>query len=66
MMKAKSLLDRSFRYTPSFETDLKSTFARIRREMRQAQAQAAAAEVTKKAQQIEQKPRPVELARLYR
>ncbi len=33
----KSLLDPSFRYTPSFSTDLKQTFARVRREMRQAQ-----------------------------
>ena len=28
----KSILDRSFRYSPSFDTDLKRTFARIRRE----------------------------------
>lgn len=28
----KSILDRSFRYTPSFETDVRETFARIRRE----------------------------------
>jgi hypothetical protein len=28
----KSILDRSFRYTPSFETDVAETFARIRRE----------------------------------
>ena len=26
----KSILDRSFRYTPSFDTDIKKTFARIR------------------------------------
>jgi hypothetical protein len=30
----KSILDRSFRYTPSTSTDLKKTFARIRREQR--------------------------------
>jgi len=30
----KSILDRSFRYTPSDETDLRKTFARIRREQR--------------------------------
>ena len=37
----KSLLDRSFRYTPSFETNIKSTFARVRKEMlREAQAKA--------------------------
>lgn len=28
----KSLLDPSFRYTPSIRTDIKKTFARIRRE----------------------------------
>ena len=30
----KSILDRSFRYTPSVDTDLRKTFARIRREQR--------------------------------
>ena len=30
----KSILDRSFQYTPSAQTDLKKTFARIRREQR--------------------------------
>jgi hypothetical protein len=30
----KSILDPSFRYTPSFDTDLKKTFARIRRDLR--------------------------------
>jgi hypothetical protein len=30
----KSILDRTFRYTPSFETDLRKTFARINRERR--------------------------------
>ena len=30
----KSILDPSFRYTPSAETDLRKTFARIRREQR--------------------------------
>jgi len=29
----KSILDRSFRYTPSVETDLRKTFARIRRRL---------------------------------
>jgi hypothetical protein len=28
----KSILDPSFRYTPSFETDVRKTFERIRRE----------------------------------
>jgi hypothetical protein len=31
----KSILDRSFRYTPSVETDLRKTFARIRRKQRE-------------------------------
>jgi hypothetical protein len=30
----KSILDPTFRYTPSVETDLRRTFARIRREQR--------------------------------
>jgi hypothetical protein len=30
----KSILDQSFRYTPSNETDLKKTFAKIRRQQR--------------------------------
>lgn len=29
----KSILDPKFRYTPSFDTDLRRTFARIRREL---------------------------------
>jgi len=31
----KTILDPSFRYTASFDTDLKKTFARIRRDHRQ-------------------------------
>jgi len=31
----KSILDRSFRYTKSADTDIRKTFARIRREQRQ-------------------------------
>ncbi|MGH8799671.1 MAG: hypothetical protein ACREX7_05445 [Casimicrobiaceae bacterium] len=30
----KSLLDPTFRYTPSIQTDLRKTFARIKREAR--------------------------------
>lgn len=30
----KSILDRSFRYTPSVETDVRKTFARIRKRIR--------------------------------
>lgn len=33
----KSILDPSFRYTPSASTDLRKTFARVRREMRRQQ-----------------------------
>jgi len=46
----KSILDRSFRYTPSSETDLKKTFAKIRREQRlqeRSKAQADAEAMTK-------------------
>ena len=39
----KSILDRTFRYTPSFETDLRKTFARIQRERRAIQSEATAA-----------------------
>jgi hypothetical protein len=35
----KSILDPTFRYVPSVETDLKKTFSRIRREMDKAKAQ---------------------------
>jgi hypothetical protein len=37
----KSILDPSFRYTKSVETDLRKTFARIRRELRNQQQQQA-------------------------
>jgi hypothetical protein len=32
--RMKSILDPSFRYTPSVQTDIRKTFARIRREQR--------------------------------
>jgi hypothetical protein len=39
----KSILDPSFNYTPAASTDLRKTFARVRREMRkQARAEAEA------------------------
>ena len=41
----KSILDPSFRYTKSVETDLRKTFARIRRELRNQQQKQAAARV---------------------
>ena len=46
----KSILDRSFRYTSSVETDLRKTFARIRREQRaqqKTQAQVDAEAISK-------------------
>ncbi len=51
----KSLLDPTFRYTPSAETDIRKTFARVRREMRQRQ-------------RVDERPRslpPANLAHLY-
>jgi hypothetical protein len=41
----KSILDPSFRYTNSVETDLRKTFARIRREQRVVQQSLQKAEV---------------------
>ena len=41
----KSILDPSFRYTPSVETDLRKTFARVRRELRKTQQAAIPANV---------------------
>ena len=37
--RMKSILDPTFHYVPSVDTDLKKTFARIRREMNKAQMQ---------------------------
>ena len=37
--RMKSILDPTFRYVPSVETDLKKTFARVRREMERTKAQ---------------------------
>lgn len=37
----KSILDPTFRYTPSFDTDLRRTFARIRRDHPQATKRSA-------------------------
>lgn len=43
----KSILDPSFRYTKSVETDLRKTFAKVRRELRrQEQAQILATDET--------------------
>ena len=38
----KSILDPTFQYTPSAETDVRKTFARIRRELRAQDAKAVA------------------------
>jgi hypothetical protein len=37
----KRITDPTFRYTPSVETDIRLTFARIRRERKKAQQEAA-------------------------
>jgi hypothetical protein len=46
----KSILDPSFRYTKSVETDLRKTFARIRRDLRKQQQERStvSAEVIRK------------------
>ena len=44
----KSVLDRSFQYTPAVETDLKKTFARIRRQLKEQQKERALAEAEAK------------------
>ena len=36
----KSILDPTFKYTPSVQTDVRKTFARIRRELRAQEARA--------------------------
>ena len=50
----KSILDPSFHYVPSTQTDLRKTFSRIRREMARAKAQAGREQAS---------PRVVSLAR---
>jgi len=40
----KSILDPEFHYTPSVDTDLRKTFARIRREQRRVKEARSAAE----------------------
>ena len=53
----KSILDPAFRYSPSFDTDLKRTFARIRRERRKdaERAEQATAKTVVKVSSIRQK-----------
>jgi hypothetical protein len=45
----KSIFDRSFRYTSSAETDLRKTFARVRRRLREEDELRALAEAEAKA-----------------
>ena len=45
----KSLLDPSFNYVPSIRTDLRKTFARIRREQRASGANAASGALSARA-----------------
>lgn len=56
----KSILDRSFRYTPSAQTDLKKTFARVRREQRVLDQEVleVAAEAKLKVAQLRRETRP--------
>jgi hypothetical protein len=44
----KSILDPSFRYTKSVETDLRKTFARVRRELRKQQHEESTVNAIKK------------------
>jgi hypothetical protein len=43
--KMKSILDPTFRYTKSVDTDLRKTFARIQRDLRKQQSQQSGARV---------------------
>jgi hypothetical protein len=43
-MRMKHILDSSFRYKPSFDTDVRKTFDRIRRQQQQPKARDAATE----------------------
>lgn len=45
----KSVLDRSFQYTPAVETDIKKTFARIRRQLKEEQKERLMADAEAKA-----------------
>jgi hypothetical protein len=54
----KSILDRSFQYTPSAETDLKKTFLRIRRRLEEQQHAQARADA-----EVEAKFTPIKQAR---
>jgi hypothetical protein len=51
----KSILDHSFHYTRSIDTDLRKTFARIRREQRQQKQVQGAGETIRKVFPIKQR-----------
>ena len=48
----KSILDPSFRYTSSLQTDLRKTFARVRRELRNVQHPSANSILSEKQQKV--------------
>ena len=54
----KSLLDPTFRYVPSVQTDIRKTFARIRRELRD-EAEAARLERERVQEEAERVVRPM-------
>ncbi len=59
----KSILDPSFRYVPSTATDVRKTFARIRREMQKVGASATRAETKGSLSRVLPFPRVKEVAR---
>ena len=52
----RSVLDRSFQYTPSVETDLRKTFARIRRRLKEEEKARLLAEAEAKSKVAPIKP----------
>lgn len=62
----KSILDRSFRYTPSAHTDLRKTFARVRREQRMHDHAAVAAAEEAKLKVAPLRCQPGDLLSRYR
>lgn len=56
----KSIWDKSFKYTPAVQTDIRKTFAKVRREMREKEAarQQAEAEVMMKVMPIKGAAKP--------
>jgi hypothetical protein len=54
----KSILDPAFRYTPSASTDIRKTFARVRREMRRQATGSTRAEPAVKVTPIFRAQRP--------